>query len=258
MPNAVEPPSESPTRLEAAYALLADADGGPWRPMAGGTDLMVQITGELGEPPERILDIWQLDELRGIAVEGDALVGVVDLPHALERAAAVGVVGDGELAVALADALGRVGLRDAEHAVRVLPLDRLEPALEPIAHGAEHALAGLAAAARPHLRVGAQHLGVGARDPAVAGGAVEVADVRSAAEVAAHRDAAVGTLDVDVRERGAGGSDGHGDPLWRKVLQLCGFLYPADRSAQKIGHFSPSGIMTLVNRLAVASLFPWT
>ncbi len=74
MPNAVEPPIESPTRLDAAYALLADADGAPWRPLAGGTDLMVQITGELGEPPERILDIWGLDELRGITLDGDAHV----------------------------------------------------------------------------------------------------------------------------------------------------------------------------------------
>ena len=74
MPNAVEPPSESPTRLEAAYALLADASGTPWRPLAGGTDLMVQMTGEVIDPPERVLDIWALDELRGIAVEGMALV----------------------------------------------------------------------------------------------------------------------------------------------------------------------------------------
>ena len=74
MPNAVEPPSESPTRLEAAYSLLADAAGAPWRPIAGGTDLMVQVTGEIGEPPDRVLDIWRLDELRGIAVEADALV----------------------------------------------------------------------------------------------------------------------------------------------------------------------------------------
>ena len=35
---------------------------------------MVQVTGEIGEPPERVLDIWGLDELRGIAVETDALV----------------------------------------------------------------------------------------------------------------------------------------------------------------------------------------
>jgi CO/xanthine dehydrogenase FAD-binding subunit len=60
-------------RLEAAYALLADATAA-WRPLAGGTDLMVQMTGEIGEPPERVLDIWALDELRGIAVEADALV----------------------------------------------------------------------------------------------------------------------------------------------------------------------------------------
>jgi carbon-monoxide dehydrogenase medium subunit len=74
MPNAVEPPSESPTRLEAAYALLGDATGPAWRPLAGGTDLMVQMTGEIGEPPERVLDIWALDELRGITVESDALL----------------------------------------------------------------------------------------------------------------------------------------------------------------------------------------
>ena len=74
MPNAVEPPTESPTRLQDAYALLAEPDGEAWRPLAGGTDLMVQITGEIGEPPERILDIWGLDELRGIDVEADSLV----------------------------------------------------------------------------------------------------------------------------------------------------------------------------------------
>jgi CO/xanthine dehydrogenase FAD-binding subunit len=75
MPNAIEPASQSPTRLDVAYELLADAEGAaPWRPLAGGTDLMVQMTGEIGEPPERVLDIWRLDELRGIGVEGDAIV----------------------------------------------------------------------------------------------------------------------------------------------------------------------------------------
>ena len=39
----------------------------PARPIAGGTDLMVALTGELGEPPERVVDLWRLDELRGIA-----------------------------------------------------------------------------------------------------------------------------------------------------------------------------------------------
>jgi CO/xanthine dehydrogenase FAD-binding subunit len=67
----VEPPVESPRTLADAYALLA-ADA--YRPVAGGTDLLVQITGELGDPPERVLDIWHLDELRGIRMESNALV----------------------------------------------------------------------------------------------------------------------------------------------------------------------------------------
>lgn len=74
MPNAVEPPSESPRRLADAYALLADANVEPWRPLAGGTDLMVQLAGEIGEPPGRVLDIWRLDELRGIHLDGDGIV----------------------------------------------------------------------------------------------------------------------------------------------------------------------------------------
>jgi xanthine dehydrogenase small subunit len=67
----VEPPVASPRSLADAYALLAE---GHITPIAGGTDLMVALTGELGEPPERMLDLWQLDELRGIAMDGDAMV----------------------------------------------------------------------------------------------------------------------------------------------------------------------------------------
>ena len=67
----VEPPVTSPRSLAEAYALMDDA---PHRPVAGGTDLLVQITGELGEPPERVLDIWRLDELRGIRMDSNALV----------------------------------------------------------------------------------------------------------------------------------------------------------------------------------------
>jgi xanthine dehydrogenase small subunit len=66
----VEPPVVSPRGLAEAYAILGD---GPIRPIAGGTDLMVALTGELGEPPDRVLDLWGLDELRGIAVEGDTI-----------------------------------------------------------------------------------------------------------------------------------------------------------------------------------------
>jgi CO/xanthine dehydrogenase FAD-binding subunit len=72
MPVAVEPPLESPRTLAQAYSLLASGDG--WRPIAGGTDVMVAIAGEIGELPKRLLDIWRLDELRGIEVENDQLV----------------------------------------------------------------------------------------------------------------------------------------------------------------------------------------
>jgi xanthine dehydrogenase small subunit len=66
----VEPPVTSPRALADAYAMLAD---GPARPIAGGTDLMVALTGELGQPPDRILDLWGLDELRGITLDGDTI-----------------------------------------------------------------------------------------------------------------------------------------------------------------------------------------
>jgi CO/xanthine dehydrogenase FAD-binding subunit len=66
----IEPPVVSPRTLLDAYAALEEA---PTRPIAGGTDLMVALTGELGEPPARVLDLWRLDELRGIAVDGDAV-----------------------------------------------------------------------------------------------------------------------------------------------------------------------------------------
>ena len=68
----VEPPVSSPRDLAEAYAALAATPTA--RPIAGGTDLMVALTGELGEPPERVVDLWRLDALRGIAVDGDAII----------------------------------------------------------------------------------------------------------------------------------------------------------------------------------------
>ncbi len=67
----IEPPVVSPTDLAAAYDALA----GGARPIAGGTDLMVALTGELGEPPERIVDLWAIDALRGISLDR----GTIDL-----------------------------------------------------------------------------------------------------------------------------------------------------------------------------------
>ncbi len=66
----VEPPVVSPRSLREACDLLAER---PYRALAGGTDLLVQLTGELGPPPDRVLDLWGLDELRGIAVRAGAL-----------------------------------------------------------------------------------------------------------------------------------------------------------------------------------------
>ena len=74
----VEPPVVSPRDLAAAYAALtpdpSDPTGGVIRPIAGGTDLMVALTGELGEPPVRMVDLWGIDALRGIALDGDGVV----------------------------------------------------------------------------------------------------------------------------------------------------------------------------------------
>jgi CO/xanthine dehydrogenase FAD-binding subunit len=104
VPNAVEPLTESPTRIDAAYAMLA-AGGPPWRPLAGGTDLMVQITGELGEPPDRLLDIWSLDELRGMRVEeGAVVIGALTTYTDLRRSPVVA-----EWIPALAEAAATIG-----------------------------------------------------------------------------------------------------------------------------------------------------
>jgi CO/xanthine dehydrogenase FAD-binding subunit len=98
----VEPPVASPGSLGEAYALL-EADA--YRPVAGGTDLLVQITGELGEPPERVLDIWHLDELRGIRVESNAIVlGALTTYAEIRRSPLVA-----EFLPAFADAAATIG-----------------------------------------------------------------------------------------------------------------------------------------------------
>src|SRR4051812_25376413 len=76
MPAPAEPPVVSPKSLSDALELLTAHE--PLRPIAGGTDLMVQITGELGPPPERVIDIWHIDELRGISlVDGHLQLGAL-------------------------------------------------------------------------------------------------------------------------------------------------------------------------------------
>jgi CO/xanthine dehydrogenase FAD-binding subunit len=71
----VAPPIETPATLDEAFAVLSTSTAAdPITPIAGGTDVMVRINGEIGEPPERMLDLSRLDGLRGIAVDGAAVV----------------------------------------------------------------------------------------------------------------------------------------------------------------------------------------
>ena len=60
-----------PGTLTEAYALLAD---GAWRPIAGGTDVMVELAGANHAEKQRLLDLTRIEELRGIRVERNRLV----------------------------------------------------------------------------------------------------------------------------------------------------------------------------------------
>lgn len=71
----VEPPVVTPATLAEAYAVMA---GGGYRPIAGGTDLMVQLEADVTEPPAAIVNLWRLDELRGIGTDGyDVTIGAL-------------------------------------------------------------------------------------------------------------------------------------------------------------------------------------
>jgi CO/xanthine dehydrogenase FAD-binding subunit len=67
--------------LDEALALLADG----FRPLAGGTDVMVLFAaGHLGWP--RLVDLWRVDELRGIEVTPDAItLGALTTYSELQR-----------------------------------------------------------------------------------------------------------------------------------------------------------------------------
>src|SRR5436309_11381655 len=61
----------SPTSLMEALDLLTQNDGA-WKPFAGGTDLMVLL--EAGKLPHKnYVNIWRLNELRGIEVTKDQI-----------------------------------------------------------------------------------------------------------------------------------------------------------------------------------------
>ena len=85
----IEPPVVSPRDLAGAYAALAaGTPEAPVRPIAGGTDLMVALTGQLGEPPASLVDLWAVDALRGIAIDGgDIVIGALSTYTELRRSA---------------------------------------------------------------------------------------------------------------------------------------------------------------------------
>jgi CO/xanthine dehydrogenase FAD-binding subunit len=62
---------QTPDTLNEALSILA-SEPGVWQPFAGGTDLMVLM--EAGKLPHRsYLNIWKLEELRGIEVSNDRI-----------------------------------------------------------------------------------------------------------------------------------------------------------------------------------------
>lgn len=65
-----EVPVDRPASLGEAYAILAAAppDARP-RPVAGATDVLVQIAAGVGPPSDRLLDLSLLAELRGIDLD---------------------------------------------------------------------------------------------------------------------------------------------------------------------------------------------
>ncbi|HXG91007.1 MAG TPA: xanthine dehydrogenase family protein subunit M [Blastocatellia bacterium] len=63
--------AHSPATLADAYAILAER-GSAIKVIAGGTDLMVLMNAHLLNAKE-FLDIWRVDELRGITDEGDCV-----------------------------------------------------------------------------------------------------------------------------------------------------------------------------------------
>src|SRR5947199_264596 len=59
----------TPQSLSEALTIVA-SDDGTWKPLAGGTDLMVLLeAGKLAH--KNYVDIWNLKELRGIEVNPD-------------------------------------------------------------------------------------------------------------------------------------------------------------------------------------------
>ena len=83
-----DPPAITPRTLGEAYAFLA---GGGWRPLAGGTDALVERAAGIPDP-RGYLDLAALAELRAVRLEDGALVlGAATTYAALRREPLVAV-----------------------------------------------------------------------------------------------------------------------------------------------------------------------
>jgi len=120
--------------LRGALEALA-RPGAPTQVLAGGTDLMVELrTGRAR--PERVVDVWKLDELRGVRAEAAGLrVHAYTSPHLVrfnERIRVAGeLVADNALAAILEEverpmiALTLAGTRGNQvRAAEILGLNR--------------------------------------------------------------------------------------------------------------------------------------
>jgi CO/xanthine dehydrogenase FAD-binding subunit len=84
-----DPKVYSPRSIDEAYRVLSER-GARVKVIAGGTDLMVLINARQLDSQE-FLDIWRVEELRGIADEGDALrIGALATYTELIRSRLVG------------------------------------------------------------------------------------------------------------------------------------------------------------------------
>jgi xanthine dehydrogenase small subunit len=82
-PTARDAPVASPRTLGEALRILADSRP---RPIAGGTDVMVDLAARGAIAAEPLLDLSGIDELRGIRLEGDVLeVGALTTYMELRR-----------------------------------------------------------------------------------------------------------------------------------------------------------------------------
>lgn len=99
----------SPTGLDAALQALAGATADT-RCLAGGTDLMVEL--ETGRTrPDRVVNLWAVDELRGIALdEGTLRIGALATCTELVRSSLV--AGHANVLAAAAREIGAVQIRN--------------------------------------------------------------------------------------------------------------------------------------------------